>query len=41
MYAQRLAYDPYRGRDLTPEEAETAAANPLIWRWIEWREVAS
>lgn len=41
MYAQRLAYDPYRGRYLSAQEAWVAASNPQIWAWIQWREVAS
>ena len=38
MYAQRrIGFDPYRGRDLTPDEAWTAEANPGVYRWIQWR----
>lgn len=38
MYANRLAYDPWRGRYLTTEEAWHAASNPLLWRHVQWQE---
>lgn len=37
MYNGLQAYDTGTGRNLCDEDAEAAADNPGIYRWVAWR----
>jgi hypothetical protein len=37
MYNGLQAYDTGTGKPLSNEQAQDAADNPRIWKWVEWR----
>lgn len=37
MYNGRQAYDKYSGNPVSDLTAQSAADNPMMFKWVEWR----